>query len=187
MRLFIAIELPHDQRKLLNRLPLDSPGLRRVPPEQVHLTLSFLGEVDEKSAGLLCEKLAQVPAVSFHLAFSGFGCFPDRLHPRIIWAGLQPEPRLEELAARVRTAVLACGIPLEERAFSAHITLARIKTREFAGIEEVCGRMALESVQPFPVTEFILYQSRLSAHGAQHIPVKRFPLASAEQAGQKRP
>jgi len=186
MRLFIAIELPHEHRMFLNRLLPDSPGVRRVPPEQVHLTLSFLGEVDEKNVGLLCEKLALIPAVSFHLVFSGFGCFPDRLHPRIIWAGLQPEPCLGKLAAGVRTAVLACGIPVEERAFSPHITLARIKPRASIRIEEVAGRISLESAPPFPVTEFILYQSRLSAQGAQHIPVKRFPLAAAEQTGQDR-
>src|ERR1700681_1095754 len=127
MRLFIAIELPDDLKMALGRLKVDVPGTRWVPTEQLHLTLAFLGEVEEKTAGELSEGLALIQTPPFQLCFSGPGCFPDCRRPRVLWAGLEPHPRLMHLAAEVHGAALACSIPQEERPFSPHITLARLK------------------------------------------------------------
>jgi len=83
------------------------------------------------------------------------------------------------LADGVHRAVLACGIPQEERPFSPHITLARLK---FPAVREVDAFLTMPQKQklpPFPVREITLFQSRLTAHGAVHIPIRIFPLADA--------
>lgn len=180
MRLFIAIELPELHKKELGLLRAEIPGARWVPAEQIHLTLAFLGEVDEDTARRLTEKLARLQAGAFKLFFSGTGCFPNRHHPRVIWAGVQQEPALTRLATAIQTAVITCGIPLEVRPFSPHITLARLKlpcSHEVGAFLDQHGSM---TVPPFPVQEFILFQSRLTQQGAVHIPVRNFPLTDSE-------
>ncbi len=180
MRLFIAIELPDEVKKLLSRMRSDVPGARWVPVEQLHLTLSFLGEVDDVTVKQLTGELAAIHAPGFDLRFSGTGCFPGRSRPRVLWVGLDPEPLLSNLASLVRKALLTCGIPQEERPFSAHITLARLKfpaSREVAAFLDQPQRQELPTVA---VREFILFQSRLTPQGAIHTPLKSFPLASGK-------
>lgn len=180
MRLFIAIELPEHYKKALGELRTVMPGARWVTAEQIHLTLSFLGEVSEASVGRLAADLAKIRAAGFELRMAGTGCFPNRHHPRVLWVGVNPEPGLAGLAAMVRTAVLACGIAQEERPFSPHLTLARLKlpcAKEIGAFLDLHGSVELP---PFPVQEFTLFQSRLMQQGAVHIPVRNFPLTAPE-------
>jgi len=176
MRLFIAIELPEDVKRILGRMCSDIPGARWVAPEQLHLTLSFLGELDEAAMKRLDGELAGIQAPGFDLHFAGTGCFPNRRQPRVLWVGLEPEPLLNSLAALVRKAVLACDIPQEDRPFSAHITLARLK---FPASHEVAAFLDQSQKQKLPtvsVREFVLFQSRLTPDGAIHTPIRSFQL-----------
>jgi 2'-5' RNA ligase len=183
MRLFIAIEFPDEVKKALISLRKDIPGARWVPAEQIHLTLAFLGEVDEITSGRLNDELSQIRSSSFKLCFTGTGCFSDRRRPRVLWVGLKPEPRLNLLAAKVRAAVLTCGIPQEERPFSPHITLARLKLPSSRESGVFLDQQAQKILPPLSVQEFTLFQSRLTTQGAVHIPIHRFPLAAAEVNG----
>jgi 2'-5' RNA ligase len=94
-----------------------------------------------------------------------------------LWIGLEPEPRLKHLAARVREAVLACGIPQEERPFSPHITLARLKLPVDREINAFFDQHQQLKFTPIPVREFILFQSRLTPQGAVHTHFRSFQLA----------
>ena len=179
MRLFIAIELPAELKRSLGRLQTDIPGARWVPAEQIHLTLAFLGEVEQGVVERLTGELARIHTSAFELSFSGAGCFPNRKRPRVIWIGLEPEPRLEELAARVHEAVLACDIPQEERPFSAHITLARLKFPASRESGAFLDQHQKGNLPPLSVREFILFQSRLTPQGAVHTPIKNFALAAS--------
>jgi len=177
MRLFIAIELPDEIKRQLEGMRTDIPGSRWVPMEQIHLTLAFLGDVDDATLERLTRTLAAIRSPGFSLRFSGVGCFPDRRRPRVLWAGLEPEPLLNGLAAAVREAVLACDIPLEERPFSPHITLARLR---FPAPREVATFLdhPLKQISPHAdIHEFTLFQSRLTFQGAVHTPVKAFALS----------
>lgn len=177
MRLFIAIELPEEVKRILWRLRIDIPGARWVAQEQLHLTLSFLGELEETAIQRLTGALSGIHAPGFELRFAGTGCFPNPRQPRVLWVGLEPEPLLNSLAALVRKAVLSCDIPQEERPFSAHITLARLKlpaSREVAAFLDQPQKQKLPKVR---VGEFILFQSRLTPQGAIHTALMRFQLA----------
>lgn len=176
MRLFIAIDLPEPVRNRLADLRADIPGARWVTPEQLHLTLAFLGEVDESSSEQLQAELAKIRSGAFILRFGRAGCFPHPRNPRILWVGLQPEPRLLQLAQLVRETALSCGIPQEERPFAPHITLARCRQ---PAVKEVGGFLARQTGlegERVMVREFILFQSVLTAKSALHTPLKRFPL-----------
>lgn len=166
MRLFVAIELPEAVQQQLSLLQQELTGVRWVRPEQLHLTLAFLGEVAEVQLGQLTEALGQIRCQPFTLQFGRLGCFPDQRHPRVFWIGLQPNPALQQLAQQVRAAVTACGITLEERLFSPHITLARLKE---ADPRQVAALLTQQPVLPeVAVDAFLLFQSSLSARGAQH-------------------
>lgn len=185
MRLFIAIELSDDIKTALGRLRSDIPGARWVPADQIHLTLAFLGEVDEATTERLSGELLQIHAPEFKLRFTGTGCFPGRSRPRVLWIGLEPEPRLNILAASVRTAVLSCGIPQEERPFSPHITLARLKLPASKEAGAFLDQPAKQTIPSLFVRDFTLFQSRLTTQGAVHTQIKHFPLEAAGIDGRR--
>lgn len=178
MRLFIAIEIPDDLKKMIGRLKADIPGARWVPAEQIHLTLAFLGEVEVAGVMLLDKELGRIQLPAFSLCFSGTGCFPGRHRPRVLWIGVEPNQHLQTLAAVVREAVLACCIPQEERPFSPHITLARLKLPPSREFDSFLDQHQKQKLPPFMVREFTLFQSRLTPQGAVHIPIKNYPLAA---------
>jgi len=177
MRLFIAIEFPDDIKRQLNRLRMDIPGARWVPVGQIHLTLEFLGEVDEASFELLTGELSAIQAPCFDVRFSATGCFPHRRQPRVLWVGLEPEPLLASLAIRVRTAVLASNIPQEERPFAPHITLARLKFPVPHGADAFLDQPGVQTIPQVSVREFVLFQSCLTSGGAIHTAINAFSLA----------
>jgi len=183
MRLFIAIELPDEVKRALAGLKTDIPGARWVPTDQIHLTLAFLGEVDEAVLERLAGELARIQVPEFQLCFSSTGCFPDRRRPRVLWVGLEPEPRLKHLAVGVHEAVLACGIPQEERPFSPHITLARLRLSPSRECDAFLDQHQKQKLPPFSVREFTLFQSRLTPQGALHTPIRNFPLAGTGGSG----
>src|SRR5512133_4052691 len=149
MRLFIAIELPADLKMTLGQLRVEIQGARWVPAEQIHLTLAFLGEVAETDVEWLTRALAGIQTNEFRLCFSGTGCFPTRHRPRVLWIGLEPHARLQELAGKVRETVIACGIAQEERPFSPHITLARLKQIEPEGADAFLDQPLQQKPAPF--------------------------------------
>jgi len=184
MRLFIAIEIPDDLIRMIVKLRADIPGARWVPAEQIHLTLAFLGEVDEGAVELLCKRLARIKHSAFTLCFSGTGFFFGHRRPRALWIGLAPEPHLDKLAARVRAAVQTSGIHQEERPFSPHITLARLKLSASRETDAFLDQNSRVYLPPFPVREFTLFKSQLTPQGAVHTALINFPLKYAAANGE---
>lgn len=174
MRLFIAIELPDKIKRKLAGLRRDIPGVRWVPQEQLHLTLLFLGELEEERLELLCTALERIAAVPFNLRLTRPGCFPRAGNPRVLWFGVDAQPALERLAQRVKTAVASCGIAVEERPFCAHITLARIRQPAAVELKDYTAHPAAIKFPPLAVREFVLLESRLTRQGAQHLLLRVF-------------
>ena len=176
MRLFIAIELPENVKEQLSRLRTAIPDARWVTPGQLHLTLAFLGHVPAETQAALEQRLAAIHLPCFFLCFTRTGCFPNRRRPRVVWAGVKPEPLLDALAARIRETVLSCGIHQEERPFSPHITLARIKARNSTTVPPFSEQAIQSDIPPVEVREFTLFSSSLGAAGAVHTVIKSFQL-----------
>lgn len=174
MRLFVALNLPPPVREALWTVtaPVRNLSLpvRWVRGEGIHVTLKFLGDVEDRREGELRSALgrAATGAHTLPLVLEGFGVFPDFRRPRVIWAGIAPEPALEILQDRVEREFSPLGFPTEARAFRPHVTLGRA-TRDarpaaFAGLEAALA--ALVFTETALVDSVDLMQSTLQSGGA---------------------
>ena len=166
-RLFVAIRPPAPVRDLLVDAMDDSPELRWVSDEQLHLTLRFIGEVERPLANDIAAALEPVRFEPFDLRIAGTGRF-DHKRGGAWWAGVEPKEPVAALAARVERACQLAGIEPERRAFHPHVTLARWKGRSSPAADAFIARHAGLTSEPFAVDRFILFESELSRHGPHY-------------------
>ncbi len=174
-RLFVAIRPPEDIRDLLIDAMDDSPELAWVGVDNLHLTLRFIGEVERPLAEDIAAALGRVRFDRFELRIAGFGAF-ERRSGGALWAGVEPRDPVAALAAKVERACVSAGLAPERRAFHPHITLARWKRRRTREVQSFLDRRKDLASEPFAVDRFILFESRLSRHGAHYEEVTVFPL-----------
>ncbi len=173
-RLFVAIRPPEDIRDLLIDVMDDGADFSWQSDEQLHLTLRFIGEVERPLATDLSLALSSLRAPAFDLRLSGLGTF-DHRSGGAIWAGVEPVEPVKALAARIERICQSVGLPPERRAFRPHITLARWKgprSREARAF--LAGRTVASDA--FKVDRAILFESRLSRHGAHYEEAESFAL-----------
>lgn len=183
-RLFVAIDLPDAVRDELARRCSGLPGARWVRRDQMHLTLRFIGEVEDGVAAAVRAALARIQASPFELAVRGVGQFPPRGAARVLWAGLDAPPALLALQGQVEAAVRGLGLPPEDKPFSAHVTLARFKAPPPpAALARFLRQHAGLTSPPFAVGHFTLYSSRLSPAGPDYICEARCPLEPRQSSG----
>lgn len=183
-RLFVAVWLPGEARAeaagVLDRLAVAAPDVRWAPPESLHVTLAFLGDVDEPRIPALeeCIGRALAGAPAFELALGPAGRFPAQGPARVVWLGLEVgRKEIAALASRLERRLVPAGfLAPSDRPFRAHVTLGRPKgARGF-------GRPAdlLDGVRPcggaVRVEEVTLAESRLTPRGSQYEAMARFPL-----------
>jgi RNA 2',3'-cyclic 3'-phosphodiesterase len=174
-RLFVAIRPPEQIRDLLVDAMDQSADFRWQDDEQLHLTLRFVGEVERPAADDLADALGRIRAAPLELRIAGVGRFEQR-SSGALWAGVEPKPPLAALAAKVERVCQSIGLEPERRAFHPHITLARWKGRRTREVHDFLERRRSLSSAPFAVDEFILFESRLSRHGAHHEAIETYRL-----------
>ena len=174
-RLFVAIRPPEHIRDLLIDARDDSADFRWQDDEQLHITLRFVGEVDRPIAEDLASALSRVRAEPFSIRLKSVGRFEQR-NSGALWAGIEPKDQLAALAAKVERVCQQVGMEPERRAFHPHITLARWKGRRSREAADFINRIPRLTSDPFEVDAFILFESRLSRHGAHYEAVATFPL-----------
>jgi RNA 2',3'-cyclic 3'-phosphodiesterase len=174
-RLFVAIDLPEELKSAVAAFAHELPSAKWVSPEQLHLTLRFIGETDQLTFSAIKENLSRISFPCFTLSVCGVGHFPPGRRPRVIWLGLDPCTALSDLARQVETAVVEATLPPEDRPFSPHITLARMKECVPTAVERFEKANAGFTFPPFQVKEFILYSSLLTRSGAIHTKEAIFP------------
>jgi 2'-5' RNA ligase len=182
MRLFVAIALPEDLRARLSELQRGVPAARWVDPDNLHLTLRFIGEADGGQARDLDAALTQVRAERFDLALAGVDRFGQGRKSRALWAGVVPCPELDRLRRKVEQAAQAAGFAPEGRKFKPHVTLARFKGDPGYRLHDYLARHAAFRAAPFTVHEFVLYSSLLAQAGAIYTPEAAYPLAPGGEA-----
>ncbi len=183
MRAFIAIDLPEPVRSALRREQTAfrsiCPDARWTRPEGIHLTLKFLGEITEAQVREVAEALAKLDRFeTFSVEVKGFGFFPDARRPRVLWAGVEALPGLNQLAQKVEDAMEKLGFARENRPFRPHLTLARFgNPRAQPKLEDGLEEMRETLLGCFEVSEFFLFESKLSGAGAptEYRKVARFP------------
>ncbi|MDD5246517.1 MAG: RNA 2',3'-cyclic phosphodiesterase [Candidatus Omnitrophica bacterium] len=190
MRAFIAIELPENTKNLLSRLQQElknsNADVKWVNPENIHLTLKFIGEIDENQRGQINTRLQSIAAShkSYWAKISSLGAFPKISSPRVIWAGLaEGDLQTKELAAAIEESLIQIGIAKEERNFSSHITLGRSRSglnsyRLAEKITEQSGKLENPGLE-FPVERITLFKSRLSPGGPLYEKLQEVSLKTA--------
>jgi 2'-5' RNA ligase len=185
MRLFAAIELPERLRAAFVpaatdlRSALGDLDARWVEPEKLHLTVRFIGYVDDDRAAALIDRVRMPVAVCpFEMRFGGCGVFPRSGPPRVIWAAVtEGAPALVRIHQELNARLEPLGYAPEQRPFSAHLTLARVKTvKRGASVRALVGAFALPDL-PCRVSHVTLFRSHLSPHGSRYEILAAIPLA----------
>lgn len=168
-RLFVALDLPEPVKTSLEPLAHGLGDVRWTTPDQQHLTLRFIGEIDNGRANDIADALALVPSLPFELRLKGIDHFPPRGEPRVIWTGVAKNPELKALKRRIDRALTQAGIERDPQKYSPHITLARLRRRPTeAGLATYLMRHSLYQSPPFPVSGFQLYSSWLNPDGPDY-------------------
>ncbi len=162
IRLFVGIALPPELRLRLSLLAAGLPGARWVDPGNYHLTLRFIGEVDEGVAADIDDALLGLKAPGFAVTLAGVGHFGTRM----LWAGVERDPALQHLHDKVESALVRLGLAPDDRRYAPHVTLARLKMVPEGRLEAWLGERALFRAEPFAVERFSLIASYLTKSGA---------------------
>ncbi len=191
-RLFVAIELSPSIRervvKLVDSIKSSVKDVKWVEKENLHLTLKFLGAVEETKAATVEKALDETAQTikkaagsffrhGFKVSFKGLGAFPRLTHPRVFWVGIDSGAiKLTEIAKAVEESLGKIGFPKEEKQFKAHLTIGRVRS----GIPKLNldpAVIANESFGEMEVKKLSLIQSTLGPKGAKHETLKEFQLA----------
>jgi len=168
-RMFVAIDLPEDVRVGLVGLDPHLRGLRWLGASQLHLTLSFLGEVAAQPEQRLIAALAEIRGPRFRLVLQGLGSFSRNRQPAVVWAGVEcAGPDLLRLQRRVCDAGLAAGLAAETKPYHPHVTVGRCKGLDAAALRPWLERHAQSDFGTFEVTGFTLYSSILHLDGPEY-------------------
>jgi 2'-5' RNA ligase len=176
LRLFVALVLPADLRARLSLLKGGIPGARWTAEENYHITLSFIGNVDEEIAERADETLSAIRAESFSLTFTGAGIFSEGDRPRVLWLGVEKNAALYRLQEKIQNALISARAPVETRRYTPHITLARLRDPDPEKLAEFLGMHAAVPAPPFIVGHFTLFQSHQTKNGSVYEPLREYPL-----------
>lgn len=183
MRTFVAVELPEE---IKNQIATVQAELKRIPAQvswvksgNIHVTLKFLGEVPEDKIQevFTATELGCKGVKKFRMGLKGLGGFPNLKRPRVIWVGTSKgEKEITDLQKKVEQELEKVGFPKEEKNFTPHFTIGRIKIPK--GIEELSRAVARTefATEEFDVTEVVVMRSQLNPAGAIYTPLKKIPL-----------
>lgn len=184
MRLFVALDLPdavHQKlRDLVDELKRESPDVKWVNPECIHVTLKFIGHVDEAKTHEIQQALGKIHSDRpVTMEFRGMGFFPNERRPRVVWCGVQGSDNMAKLAGDTEAVLEPLGIEREARPYTPHLTLARIdaETVRRAQVEKLVAaakKFADTSFGSVRETKFHLYESVTKPSGAEYRMLQSF-------------
>jgi 2'-5' RNA ligase len=176
LRLFVGIEFPPELKLHLSMLETVIPGARWVDPGNFHLTLRFIGEVDEGVAADIDEALVRLRARRFTLQLAGTGVFGGG-KPRQLWVGVERDPELVALRDKIEKALIRIGLEPEQRKFAPHVTLARLREPVLDNLSEFLAANAQFRAAPLPVEQFSLIASFPTKAGSIYEDQADYPLS----------
>jgi len=178
VRAFFGLPVPQPQRDQLGRFVATcaqlAPDFRWAPPENLHLTLRFVGSIDRPVVEAVADALSARRLSAFKLRLDGIGTFRRGRAVRVVWLGLSAgAEEASALAAEVDAECVRAGLVREDRPFQAHLTLARARARDGARLADLPAAPLLD---PWRAGDLILYSSRLSRTGAIYEAIRSLPL-----------
>ena len=176
-RLFTALDLPGDVRLDIADTYYAMLGARWVAVDNLHITLRFIGVVNEGDVADIAHALEMVEHAPFTVSLKGVGYFPPRKKPNLLWVGITPNESLQRLRARVDRAITNAGFGHEERKFHPHITVARLSDESpLTRIGQFLSSNSLFKSAGIAVTQFHLYTSTPTAEGTCYQKIASYDL-----------
>jgi len=180
IRLFTAVEIPESIRQRMAVMCAGVPGARWVAPQNMHLTLRFIGEVDGGMAQDIAAALADIEAPAFEMELEGIGFFGSGKIPRSIHVNVARNPAVMHLRDKIESRLVRMGLAREERKFLPHITLARLKGTHNVRLGAYIEQNNLFRAGPIAVDHFTLFSSFHSHNGPIYRPEHVYPLKGAD-------
>jgi 2'-5' RNA ligase len=180
MRLFVALAIPEDTREklasLLREFKNTDPAPRWIPPQNLHVTLKFLGEVAPERITAICDALAEIRlGKQIHLEFRGLGFFPNARSPSVLWNGIESSEELARLASAIDRALGPPSIALETKPFVPHLTIARFKQPQVSSaLRAEIAKHQNCTFGTVSAAEFHLMESTLKSGGAEYTTLRSF-------------
>jgi len=188
LRLFIAIELPSNiidgLRNVQEELKDKSNKPSWAKPENIHLTLKFLGDIETNKIDSMVNILEGIAgkSFSFEISVKGVGTFPAAGTPRVIWVGIEENKDMLQLYNNIEEGLAALGFEKERRDFKPHLTIGRIKfLNDRAGLRRGLEKVAGLNLARFAVAGFALFKSTLTPEGAIHTKLKEYTLQATDK------
>lgn len=173
-RLFTALEIPAATRTHLSLLRAPLGGAKWIEPEDVHITLRFVGDIDDRAADEFAGLLAEIHAEPFPVSIQGVGSFGGR-EPRVLWAGVEAGEPLAALYRANERAARAVGLEADPRSFKPHVTLARMRGVRHQAVARFLQEHGGLRTQPFVASRFVLLSARPGSGGAPYAIEAEYP------------
>ena len=177
MRLFVGLDLPWPLKQRLAVLAGGIPGARWVPAENFHLTLRFIGEMPSHRAEEIDLALASLQVRGFSLTLAGVGTFAKGGRDTQLWVGVERNPQLDHLQAKIETALQRIGLEPERRRFAPHVTLARLDNAAPGKLAGFVQAHNLFRSEPVPVQHLFQFSSRLGKEASVYTAEVEYALA----------
>ncbi|PZW50368.1 2'-5' RNA ligase [Humitalea rosea] len=176
-RLFVALSLPAVLRSQLAALHAGIPGARWVPPENYHLTLRFIGEIEGWQAEEVDLALAGIRSRGFDLTLRGIGLYEKAGRIQAMWVGVERSDALSHLQSKIETALQRSGMPPERKRFAPHVTIARTDRAAPEKLAAFVQAHNLFRAPPVPIEAFTLFSSRLGKEASVYEAEVEYELA----------
>lgn len=180
-RLFTGIEIPSAVAESLSIMRGGLPGARWIDPQNYHITLRFIGDIDDALARDIAGLLGRVQRDPFDLHLDGLSSFGGR-KPRAVVAPVKPVPHLMELQAEQERLLQRMGLEPEGRKYMPHVSLARLRDSSSRQVAEYLAARGHYRSMPFRVSRFVLFSSRASVGGGPYVIEADYPLERDQPA-----
>jgi RNA 2',3'-cyclic 3'-phosphodiesterase len=177
-RLFTGLEIPPEIAQTLSMLRGGLPGARWIDPQNYHVTLRFIGDVDDDVALEVASLLGRVRRVPFELRLDGMAAFGGK-KPRAVVATVASSPALMDAQAEQERLMQRIGLDPEGRKYTPHVTLARLRDASSRDVAEYLATHGLFRAPPFRVSGFALFSSRASIGGGPYVVEASYPFSAA--------
>ncbi|MEJ8476386.1 RNA 2',3'-cyclic phosphodiesterase [Roseibium algae] len=176
-RLFTGLEIPSQTGLLLSMLQGGLRGTRWIDAENFHITLRFIGDIDDRTADEVAEALDRIRRDPIDIRLDGLGSFGNG-KPHAVWARVQPNEQLAELQAEQERIIQRLGLPCERRKYTPHVTLGRCRTSSNEDVARWLSEHGDFQASPFVAGRFVLFSAKASVGGGPYLVEEAYPLAA---------
>lgn len=175
-RLFIGILLPEDIKQRLLGFRQFLPGARWQTEHQFHITLNFIGQIEDSRISSIKSVLKSIPLSGFELHCQGVDYFGSKKKPNILYVGVLPKESISQLNKTISSVLMKIDIETEKRKYKPHVTLARLAQTSYQDLGNYMQSTEILKTEQFQVKEFCLMQSKLRPEGSEYSVISRFSL-----------